>query len=324
MWTERCPNLLRMDSASGRSAAGANARLLVLSAAAVWVVCTGTLHAAGSVPVFASQRTRPWVVRLGEQYAQSHPDVHIDVVSDDPQSGIRALLNGTVAATVLARSVTEEEIHLARYAKKTQLVGIPVAADAVILFVRPDNPAGSITFAHIKGVFTYKITEWSQLGVSMVESAEEEAARKHFHRRSTGPLINRHTPGDPFGSVDVLHARTMGRSGFAEGRATYDNRRDLVHAVGADRFGLGFAGIGDTQGVKTLAVRRDAESSAVLPTPDTIRDRSYPLAHDQYFYFAGQPSGPVKDFLTFVLSEEGQRMIDEADTGAISLPFQPE
>lgn len=322
MLTERCPNLLRMDSDSGRSVLIANVRLLVV--VAIWVACVGTVHAADSVTVFASQRTRPWVQRLGEQYGESHPDVHIDVISDDSQSGIRALLKGTVAATVLARSVTEKEIHLARYANKTQLVGIPVAADAVILFVRPDNPAGAITLEQIKGVFTHKITEWPQLGVSMVESAAEEVARKRIHRKSSGPLISRHTPDDHFGSVDVLHARTMGHSGFTEGRVAYDSRRDLVHAVGADRFGLGFAGMGYVQGVKTLAVRRDAESLPVLPTPETLRNRSYPLAHYQYFYFAGQPSGPVKGFLTFVLSEEGQRMIDDADAGPVSLPFQSE
>ena len=77
----------------------------------------------------------------------------------------------------------------------------------------------------------------------------------------------------------------------------------------------------DTSGVDMVPVQKDANTPPVLPEPATIRDRTYPLAHYLYFYFAGQPTGHAKAFLRFVLSPEGQRIIDNSSTGAVTLPM---
>ena len=63
----------------------------------------------------------------------------------------------------------------------------------------------------------------------------------------------------------------------------------------------------------------------VEPTKETIRDGSYPIASEFYAVTAapvGMPApqeqaGPLKDFLDWILSEQGQRIIEE--TGYVAL-----
>lgn len=66
-------------------------------------------------------------------------------------------------------------------------------------------------------------------------------------------------------------------------------------------------------GLKTVAIAPRGGGTAVAPSDDSFRDRSYPLVRNLYIYFDRAPGAPVrpelKRFLRYVLSEDAQRMI---------------
>ncbi len=70
------------------------------------------------------------------------------------------------------------------------------------------------------------------------------------------------------------------------------------------------------RGLKILAVSKTADGPAVPLTADTVRNRSYPLIRDAYIYVnkpPGRPMDPkVREFIRFVLSREGQEIIQKA------------
>jgi len=86
---------------------------------------------------------------------------------------------------------------------------------------------------------------------------------------------------------------------------------------------LGFGGMDHPrdEGIKVLGIRRDENSPAVLPTTRTVQDRTYPLAHYVYWYFAGRPTGAARDFLKFVISPAGQEVVREAGVRFVPLPL---
>ena len=49
----------------------------------------------------------------------------------------------------------------------------------------------------------------------------------------------------------------------------------------------------------------------VMPTVDSALDGSYPIARPLLMYTAGEPTGATKDYLDWILSDEGQRIILE-------------
>jgi phosphate transport system substrate-binding protein len=70
------------------------------------------------------------------------------------------------------------------------------------------------------------------------------------------------------------------------------------------------------RGLKVLAVSKGPDGAAVPLTADNVRNRSYPLIRDAYIYVnkpPGRPMDPkVREFIRFVLSREGQQIIQKA------------
>jgi len=93
----------------------------------------------------------------------------------------------------------------------------------------------------------------------------------------------------------------------------------IVQSVGTDKWSIGYVGLGYTKegNVKVIQVKKDISSPGVMPTHETVLDKTYPIARPLYLYFNSEPQGINKVFLDFSLSAEGQKIVEE--TGYITL-----
>ena len=60
-----------------------------------------------------------------------------------------------------------------------------------------------------------------------------------------------------------------------------------------------------------IAIANEDGSPYVLPSISTVNDKSYPIARDLYMYTNGEPTGVVKEYLEWILSEEAQEIVAE-------------
>ncbi|MGE5224583.1 MAG: PstS family phosphate ABC transporter substrate-binding protein, partial [Omnitrophica WOR_2 bacterium] len=79
--------------------------------------------------------------------------------------------------------------------------------------------------------------------------------------------------------------------------------RQNPNAIGYD--GLGYV----TPDLKMIAVSKSADGPFVLPSAETVNNKTYPIARDLYMYTVGQPSGPIKAYLDWILSAEAQQIV---------------
>jgi len=67
--------------------------------------------------------------------------------------------------------------------------------------------------------------------------------------------------------------------------------------------------------VKILAISATPDGPAIPLTAANVRNRSYPLSRDAYIYVNKPPGRPldpgVREFIRFVLSRQGQAIIDK-------------
>jgi phosphate transport system substrate-binding protein len=80
---------------------------------------------------------------------------------------------------------------------------------------------------------------------------------------------------------------------------------DNPNAIGYD--GLGYV----TPDVKMVLVAKDEDSLYVLPSVESVNNRTYPIARDLYMYTAGQPNGAIQAYLKWILSPEAQAIVEE-------------
>jgi phosphate transport system substrate-binding protein len=107
----------------------------------------------------------------------------------------------------------------------------------------------------------------------------------------------------------------------------------MYEAVSKDKYAIGWGALMHIQGtcvnpdgskcpgypnVKVLAISPANGAQPIALTADNVKNRSYPLIRDAYIYVdkpAGRPMDPkVREFMRFVLSREGQEIIQQHGT----------
>jgi phosphate transport system substrate-binding protein len=79
-----------------------------------------------------------------------------------------------------------------------------------------------------------------------------------------------------------------------------------VQTVAKNKFAIGYIGIGYLdKSVKGLMVNGKSASAK------TVRDGSWPIARPLFMYTNGKPAGVIAKFIDFMLSKEGQKVVNE-------------
>lgn len=233
-----------------------------------------------------------------ETYMKQHPEVRISVNGGGSGTGIAALINGTVDIANASREMKPAEIERAQERGIDPLQHV-VARDALAVVVNPENPVSQLTFQQIADIFTGKITNWSAVGGEdrpiVVLSRESNSGTYVFFLENVVQV----GAGDPNAlfSPDTL----LLLSSEVISREIEQN----PNAIGYD--GLGYV----TPGQKTISVAVRPGEPFVEPSIETVNQGRYPIARPLYMYTNGEPTGAIKDYLDWILSDEGQALVRE-------------
>jgi ABC-type phosphate transport system substrate-binding protein len=69
-----------------------------------------------------------------------------------------------------------------------------------------------------------------------------------------------------------------------------------------------------------VGIKASSSASAIAPTTEDIRDHHYPLVRPLYPIFYGEPAGEVKHFAEWVLSAQGQLVVEDAEFWPLCAP----
>ena len=187
------------------------------------------------------------------------------------------------------------EIRVARGGFNTQQ-----RTTAQAVFVNACNPLERITLPQLAAVFgrSPTITRWGQLGL-------------------TGEWADRPIVLDmpPRITPNAMSMQMMALHGGAWSETVHEAPvAGTAKAIASNPAALGFGGFEDGgPGLKALAVARDAHSPAIEGTGETAASGRYPLTRYMYIRLQRKPGealpAPVKEFLRYVLSRQGQEPI---------------
>jgi phosphate transport system substrate-binding protein len=276
---------------------------MLLTSMAGAVAAWAPARADDPIVLTGSGRMMSLVGDLAEAYRKVHPDERIDIRTDVDGGGLEALEEGKATAVALGRGVTEQERGRMLLVRRVDLVGVPIAMDAVVVFVCRGNPLEALTLDEVAKVFSHHATAWEALGV-----AREGRFKVHALKEGSGPR-------------GVLQARALRGKALTSTCVVHETTRDAVTGVAGDWRGIGFGATGYSTGVKVVAIKERPDTLPIMATDDTIARREYPLSHYVYLYFPGQPQGPARAFMAFVVSADGQRVVRASEAGFVPLPF---
>jgi phosphate transport system substrate-binding protein len=233
-----------------------------------------------------------------ERYQQLQPEVSLSVTGGGSGTGIAALINNTVGIANASRRIKQEEIAEAEKSGITPVEFI-VARDAIGIIINRNNPISDLSMQQLADIFTGRINNWAELGgddLEIVRVSRETNSGTHVYFLETVIRLGNKENHDIFSRDTLLLPSSEGI--IAE-------VRDNPHAIGYD--GLGYI----TDEVKVVAVAVDENRSYILPSVDTVNDKSYPIARDLYMYTPGTPTTAVRNYIEWILSAEGQQIVKD-------------
>jgi len=186
---------------------------------------------------------------------------------------------------------------------------------AIGVFVGKQNPLQQISLAQLDAIYSEArrrgypadISTWGQLGLGG-EWADKPVHALGFYWRDDVTWYFRDMV-----SYDAPFKSSYQVPGDDMKRRTPRVAADLMARLAADPYAIGFANFSyATPQVKPLALI-DEHGAIGQPTLGDIAAHRYPLERELYIYANRRPGTPlpalVKEFLTFILSKDGQALV---------------
>jgi phosphate transport system substrate-binding protein len=233
-----------------------------------------------------------------ENYKNVKSDVAIAVSGGGSGTGISALINGTVDVANSSRKITQKEIEQAR-ANGVEPMEFVVGYDALAVYVHHDNPVKGFALEDLAAIYGENgtVSKWSQLGVKIPGAVNDEIVRVSRQNNS--------------GTYVYFKEAVLGKgTEYKLGSLDMHGSKDVVDLVAKTPGAIGYSGLAyATPEVKLAPVAVRKGELFVTPSVDTAIDGTYPIARPLFMYTRGEPTGAVKEYLDWILSDEGQNII---------------
>jgi len=194
-------------------------------------------------------------------------------------AGIKAVLSGAVDIGGVSRDLKDEE-------KKQGLVPYTIGWGAVGLVANKALPVETLTSKQVKDIMTGKIHNWKELGgpdlpIKVVVSTPGCACREEFQEM------------------------VMDKEPYVSG-AIISPMKTLSETVSVTPGGIGPLATAVIDSSKVKIVKIDG----VLPTPENVKTRKYKVSRQVNLITKGEAKGKAKEFIDFMLSKEGQDLME--------------
>ena len=248
--------------------------------------------ALAGVVVKGSDTVLPLSQKEAEVYLQKDKAASVAIIGGGSGVGLAALIDGTCDIAQSSRPIKSKETRQAKQ-KGVNPVETIVAKDALTVIVHPSNPVKKLTVQQIGDIFTGVITNWKDVGGPqksiVVYSRESSSGTYAFFREHV--LANKE-----YTSAALLAPATGA----------------IVQSVSQTEGAIGYVGMAYlTPSVTALEVAAEAGKPYVPASTANALDGSYPISRELFYYTNGQPKGEAKAFIDFILSPEGQKLVED-------------
>jgi phosphate transport system substrate-binding protein len=271
--------------------------ILVIGFVFLALGCTGKTPQEGTsanrqtIYIKGSDTIKPLAEVEAEKFMEKNQGKSLIVEGGGSSIGIEALINGTVDIADASREMTEYEIKAAQKNGINPVAHI-IAYDGITLIVNPSNPVSKLTFTQLRGIYNGTISNWKDVG------GQDEPIVVNCRNINSGTYKD-------FQTV-VMHG-----DNYRPDAHTQADTGGIVINVSQNPNAIGYIGFSYHDN-STKALSLDNGNGSIFPTYDTIYSGVYPLSRPLNMYTNGEATGLIKEFIDFVLSDQGQNIATSA------------
>ena len=231
-----------------------------------------------TITIAGSTSVMPFTEKMSEHFMVDHPAIVVDVQGGGSTAGIQACMNNTVNIGMSSRQLKQDELVLHE---------IIICFDGISIVVHPTNPINALTLKQVRDIFSGRIKNWSELG--------------WIHRKIDA--VTREEGSGTRGSFEEL---VMKNEEIDDGIMVQDSNGSVKEVVATDPYAIGYISLGLVDNrVRALLI------DGVVPTVKNIKAKQYKIVRPFLFLTKDIPKDNVKIFIDFVLSKDGQNILQK-------------
>lgn len=243
---------------------------------------------------------------LAEEYMAKKPGAALAVLGGGSGTGISGLINGTCEIASSSREWRQKEIDLA-WEKGVNPRLFVVAVDGLSIIVNEKNTVEKLTIAQLGAIYRGEIKSWKAVG-------GQDVPVSLYGRQSNS------------GTYVFMQEHVLGNKNYSTDMKEMNGNAQIIEGVLQDKGGVGYVGVGYIleggkvkKGLKVLDIAQDEKSRALSPLEKANVDSgNYPVARPLYLATSGRPAAAAADFIRFVVSPEGRKIVEREGFFTIS------
>lgn len=253
-----------------------------------------------------------------EEFKRLYPNVNIQIQAAGSSTAPPALTEATSNLGPMSRKMKDKELDAFEKKYGYKPTAIPVAIDALAVYVNKDNPVKGLTIPQVDAImsstrkcgYETDVSSWGQVGL---DGSWKDKSIQLYGRNSVS------------GTYGYFKKKALCKGDYKNNVNEQPGSASVVQSVTSSLNGIGYSGIGyKTSGVKAVALAKKAGQDFVDATPENAVSGKYPLARFLYVYVNKQPNQAVapleREFIKMVLSKSGQQVVIK--DGYIPLPVK--
>lgn len=242
-----------------------------------------------------------------ESYKRYYPNVNIQIQGAGSSTAPPALIQGASNFGPMSRTMKDEEIVAFEKQHGYKPTAVPVAIDALAVYVNKDNPIQGLSIPQVDAIFsatrkcggTAEIAKWGDVGMTGDWASRSIAL---YGRNSVS------------GTYGYFKEKALCKGDFTKRVAEQPGSASVVQSVSGQIGAIGYSGIGYlTSGVRPVPLAKKDGEHFVEATPENALNKTYPLARVLYVYVNKRPNQPLspleREFFRMVLSKQGQEVV---------------
>lgn len=238
------------------------------------------------IVVKGSTTVLPISQACSEAFMDQNPDINISVQGGGSGVGIASIIDGTCDIGNASRPIKDKEIATARE-KGVNPVANVIARDAIAVIVNPVNRINNFSLEQIKAIYTGEVSNWSE-----VDGSDQAIV-----------VISRDSSS---GTFETFNELALEGDKVRPDALLQASNAAVATSVANTPGAIGYIGLGYlTEKIKVITV------DGIAASGETVNSGEYKLARSLFMYTNGEPTDAVKEFIDFVMSEEGQKLVEE-------------
>ncbi|MBK6773711.1 MAG: substrate-binding domain-containing protein [Ignavibacteria bacterium] len=285
----------------------------------------------GELTIVVDENVEPLMKAEIAEFERLNPEAKVKIKVAPTKVAKADLINGETKFIVVTRNFDDEEKAVLEK-NKTEVKEYPIAVDGIGFIVNPKNPVKKVTSDDLKNIFTGKFTKWTEIKSDQDKSQDEEAGK--FFKGSIDKIklfIQRKNSSTYDYVLDSILKKTEYSNTAVvcstSAQVLY-NVRNIENAIGIINMNWLTTGNADTidSTVKTLKVSRIGDNGRQYDFAEfhqgLIYNASYPYRRTIYVFSTEQDMKLSSGFITFLLHNEGQKVVLKNSLVPVSQPVR--